>query len=217
MANHVSNLDPPALISRIPGRTSAFAKRSVFKIPIFGYCLKLAEYIPVDRTGNAASAEASVAAATRCWPRAFTSPPSLRARAPRRPHAALQERPVLPGHAVRRAVHSGLHLRHGNDDGQGQLCHQAGHGAHHLPRAPVSQRLCHARELSQAVRAAIASACRNGCATEDYSSASWRASAVWTASPYGWMRLLNSVIISMGSGKTMVVFFSTPISVSVCR
>ena len=65
MANHVSNLDPPALISRIPGRTSAFSKRSVFKMPIFGYCLKLAEYIPVDRTGNKASAEASVAAATQ--------------------------------------------------------------------------------------------------------------------------------------------------------
>ena len=65
MANHVSNLDPPALISRIPGQTSAFAKRSVFKLPLFGYCLKLAEYIPVDRMGNAASAKASVDAATR--------------------------------------------------------------------------------------------------------------------------------------------------------
>jgi 1-acyl-sn-glycerol-3-phosphate acyltransferase len=65
MANHVSNLDPPALISRIPGRTSAFAKRSVFKLPVFGYCLKLGEYIPVDRTGNAATAQESVAAAAR--------------------------------------------------------------------------------------------------------------------------------------------------------
>ena len=65
MANHVSNLDPPALISRIPGQTSAFSKRSVFKLPLFGYCLKLAEYIPVDRMGNAASAKASVDAATR--------------------------------------------------------------------------------------------------------------------------------------------------------
>jgi 1-acyl-sn-glycerol-3-phosphate acyltransferase len=65
MANHVSNLDPPALISRIPGRTSAFSKRSVFNLPLFGYCLKLAEYIPVDRTGNKASAQASVNAATR--------------------------------------------------------------------------------------------------------------------------------------------------------
>jgi 1-acyl-sn-glycerol-3-phosphate acyltransferase len=65
MANHVSNLDPPALISRLPGHTSAFAKRSVFKLPLFGYCLKLAEYIPVDRTGNAASAKKSVSEAAR--------------------------------------------------------------------------------------------------------------------------------------------------------
>jgi 1-acyl-sn-glycerol-3-phosphate acyltransferase len=65
MANHVSNLDAPALISHLPGRTSAFAKRSVFKLPVFGYCLKLAEYIPVDRTGNKATAQASVAAAAR--------------------------------------------------------------------------------------------------------------------------------------------------------
>jgi 1-acyl-sn-glycerol-3-phosphate acyltransferase len=63
MANHVSNLDAPALISRIPGRTSAFAKRSVFKLPLFGYCLRLAEYIPVDRTGNAAGAQQKVAEA----------------------------------------------------------------------------------------------------------------------------------------------------------
>jgi 1-acyl-sn-glycerol-3-phosphate acyltransferase len=65
MANHVSNLDPPGLIPRIPGRTSAFTKRSIFNIPLFGYCLKLAGYIPVDRGGNAASAKESVAEAGR--------------------------------------------------------------------------------------------------------------------------------------------------------
>jgi 1-acyl-sn-glycerol-3-phosphate acyltransferase len=65
MANHVSNLDPPALIPRIPGQTSAFAKRSVFKMPLFGYCLRLAEYIPVDRGGNAAAAKQKVAEAER--------------------------------------------------------------------------------------------------------------------------------------------------------
>lgn len=65
MANHVSNLDPPALISRIPGRSSAFAKRSVFNMPLFGYCLKLGEYIPVDRLGTASSAQHSVGAAKR--------------------------------------------------------------------------------------------------------------------------------------------------------
>jgi 1-acyl-sn-glycerol-3-phosphate acyltransferase len=65
MANHVSNLDPPALISRIPGRTSAFAKRAVFNMPVFGYCLKLGGYIPVDRLGSPSSAQQSVAEAGR--------------------------------------------------------------------------------------------------------------------------------------------------------
>jgi 1-acyl-sn-glycerol-3-phosphate acyltransferase len=65
MANHVSNLDPPALIAHLPGHTSAFSKRSVFEIPVFGYCLKLGEFIPVDRKGDTASAKESVAAAQR--------------------------------------------------------------------------------------------------------------------------------------------------------
>ena len=65
MANHVSNLDPPALIPRIPGYTSGFSKRSVFNLPVFGYCLKLGEFIPVDRKGNKESAQESIAAAQR--------------------------------------------------------------------------------------------------------------------------------------------------------
>ena len=65
MANHVSNLDPPGLIPRIPVRTAGFAKRSIFHIPIFGYCMKLGEFIPVDRAGNATTAQEIVAAARR--------------------------------------------------------------------------------------------------------------------------------------------------------
>lgn len=65
MANHLSNLDPPGLIPRIPGRTAGFAKRAVFKIPVFGYCMKLGGFIPVDRTGSAISAQESVEAAKR--------------------------------------------------------------------------------------------------------------------------------------------------------
>src|ERR1035438_9750272 len=65
MANHVSNLDPPALLPRIPGRTSAFLKRSLMKIPILGWGFKLGEFIPVDRDGSAAGAQESVAAAGR--------------------------------------------------------------------------------------------------------------------------------------------------------
>jgi 1-acyl-sn-glycerol-3-phosphate acyltransferase len=65
MANHVSNLDPPALIPRIPGRTSAFMKRSLMNLPILGTAFKQGEFIAVDRTGNKESAEQSIAEAER--------------------------------------------------------------------------------------------------------------------------------------------------------
>ena len=60
MSNHVSNLDAPALFPRIPGRTSAFIKRSLMGIPLFGYCLKLGDFVPVDRDGRVESAVESV-------------------------------------------------------------------------------------------------------------------------------------------------------------
>ena len=65
MANHMSNLDPPGLIPRIPGRTSVFLKRSLMKIPVLGYVFKLGELIPVGRDGSVTSAQESVAAAGR--------------------------------------------------------------------------------------------------------------------------------------------------------
>jgi 1-acyl-sn-glycerol-3-phosphate acyltransferase len=65
MSNHVSNLDPPALISLIPGRTSAFMKRSLMQLPILGTGFRQGEFIAVDRSGNASDAKASVAAAER--------------------------------------------------------------------------------------------------------------------------------------------------------
>jgi len=65
MANHVSNLDPPALLPNIPGRTSAFIKDSLMRIPIFGLGLRRAEFIPVDRSGDRESAQESIAAARR--------------------------------------------------------------------------------------------------------------------------------------------------------
>jgi 1-acyl-sn-glycerol-3-phosphate acyltransferase len=65
MANHVSNLDPPALLPQIPGRTSAFIKRSLMKVPVLGYGLKLGEFVPVDREGRVDSAKESIATARR--------------------------------------------------------------------------------------------------------------------------------------------------------
>jgi 1-acyl-sn-glycerol-3-phosphate acyltransferase len=65
MANHVSNLDPPALLPRIPGRTSAFLKKSLMKIPVLGWGFKLGEFVPVSRDGSVVGAQESVAAARR--------------------------------------------------------------------------------------------------------------------------------------------------------
>lgn len=65
MANHVSNLDPPALVPHLPGRCAAFTKREIFKIPVFGYCLRLGDFIPVDRKGSVTAAQESMTAAQR--------------------------------------------------------------------------------------------------------------------------------------------------------
>jgi 1-acyl-sn-glycerol-3-phosphate acyltransferase len=59
MSNHLSNLDPPVLLPLIPGRTSAFLKQSLMKIPILGYGMRLAEFVPVSRDGSLESAQAN--------------------------------------------------------------------------------------------------------------------------------------------------------------
>jgi 1-acyl-sn-glycerol-3-phosphate acyltransferase len=65
MSNHVSNLDPPALISLIPGRTSAFMKRALMNLPILGTGFRQGEFIAVDRSGSPTDAKNSVTAAQR--------------------------------------------------------------------------------------------------------------------------------------------------------
>ncbi|HKD45617.1 MAG TPA: lysophospholipid acyltransferase family protein [Candidatus Angelobacter sp.] len=49
MSNHVSNLDPLILCPLIPGRTSILAKKAIWRIPILGKALDLAEIVPVER------------------------------------------------------------------------------------------------------------------------------------------------------------------------
>ena len=63
MANHVSNIDPPLLAPRIPGRTSIMAKQELFKIPILGRAMRMASLIPVNR-GDRDAGIAAVRAAT---------------------------------------------------------------------------------------------------------------------------------------------------------
>ncbi|ABF41619.1 1-acyl-sn-glycerol-3-phosphate acyltransferase [Candidatus Koribacter versatilis Ellin345] len=63
MSNHVSNMDPPIVIPLIPGRTSVLVKKELFRIPLLGTAMKLAQLVPVDRS-NREAAVASIRAAS---------------------------------------------------------------------------------------------------------------------------------------------------------
>ncbi len=63
MCNHVSNIDPPLLLPRIPRRTSVMAKQELFRLPILGRAMRMGSLVPVDR-GNRDAGIAAVRAAT---------------------------------------------------------------------------------------------------------------------------------------------------------
>ncbi|HEY6273900.1 MAG TPA: lysophospholipid acyltransferase family protein [Terriglobales bacterium] len=55
MSNHVSNLDPTILCPLIPRRTSILAKKIIWRIPILGQALNMAEIVPVERENRDAA------------------------------------------------------------------------------------------------------------------------------------------------------------------
>jgi 1-acyl-sn-glycerol-3-phosphate acyltransferase len=59
MSNHVSNLDPPVLIPLLPHRQTIMMKKSLFRIPVLGTAMRMADCVPIDRH-NRDSAIASV-------------------------------------------------------------------------------------------------------------------------------------------------------------
>lgn len=59
VANHISNIDPPAVVVALPRRVALLAKKEVFRIPLLARALLLAQMIPVDRSDPSA-AKASV-------------------------------------------------------------------------------------------------------------------------------------------------------------
>jgi 1-acyl-sn-glycerol-3-phosphate acyltransferase len=63
LSNHVSNLDPIVLLPNIPGMTSAFLKRELMRIPLFGTALRMGKFVPVSRGNSREEAEQSVAVA----------------------------------------------------------------------------------------------------------------------------------------------------------
>jgi 1-acyl-sn-glycerol-3-phosphate acyltransferase len=52
VANHLSQLDIPLLFAELPFPIRFLAKRSLFYIPVFGWSIALARFIPVDRSST---------------------------------------------------------------------------------------------------------------------------------------------------------------------
>ena len=57
MVNHQSLFDIPALLAAIPTEARFLAKRSLFQIPIFGWAMRLAGFVPVDRKNRSTAKE----------------------------------------------------------------------------------------------------------------------------------------------------------------
>jgi 1-acyl-sn-glycerol-3-phosphate acyltransferase len=56
VANHVSNVDPLAVVPVIPKRVALLAKSELFRIPILATAMRLASFVPVDRHDPEAAA-----------------------------------------------------------------------------------------------------------------------------------------------------------------
>jgi 1-acyl-sn-glycerol-3-phosphate acyltransferase len=58
MANHQSLYDIPALLATVPVPVRFLAKRSLFRIPVFGWALAAAGFVPIDRVDRSRAREA---------------------------------------------------------------------------------------------------------------------------------------------------------------
>lgn len=55
MSNHVSNVDPPLLIPLLPRRVTVMVKKELFKLPILGRAMRMADFVPIDRSNRDAA------------------------------------------------------------------------------------------------------------------------------------------------------------------
>ena len=65
MPNHQSNFDIPILLSTIDVQFRFLAKKELFKIPVFGWGMKKAGYIPIDRSNSRAGVKSFLEAAEK--------------------------------------------------------------------------------------------------------------------------------------------------------
>lgn len=63
LSNHVSNLDPPVLLPAIPGMASVLLKQELMRIPMLGMAMRMARFVPVERSRSREAARRSVEAA----------------------------------------------------------------------------------------------------------------------------------------------------------
>jgi len=55
MSNHVSNLDPPLLIPLLPHRVTIMVKKELFRLPVLGRAMRMADCVPIDRHNREAA------------------------------------------------------------------------------------------------------------------------------------------------------------------
>ncbi len=65
MANHQSLFDIPVLFVTLPTQARMLAKRSLFRIPFFGWAIKLGGFISIDRDNRSGAKESFDAAVAR--------------------------------------------------------------------------------------------------------------------------------------------------------
>ncbi len=143
LPNHISNLDPPILYPLLPGHTAVFLKRSLMRIPVLGYAMGLAKFIPVDRDRRVESAMESVAAARSVLAagiHVLSFVEGTRSRDGRL--QAFNEGAVLFVDGERRAGGSNFDLRDRDDDEEGKPEDLSGDGARDIPCAAVPWGLC---------------------------------------------------------------------------
>lgn len=62
LANHQSLFDIPVLLATVPNQVRMMAKRSLFRVPVFGWALAAGGFIPIDR-GDRSTARQSFSSA----------------------------------------------------------------------------------------------------------------------------------------------------------
>lgn len=62
LVNHLSLFDIPALLAAIPEPSRFLAKRSLFQIPVFGWAMRAAGFIPVDRKNRSTARDSFTSA-----------------------------------------------------------------------------------------------------------------------------------------------------------